>query len=75
MHTVGIQLVNNARSRFDSAIVRYDAWFLVFVTVLLALGATLLAGMAVWCVVNQHGAFTGNWKWDSGISVSMECQR
>lgn len=63
------------KARFDAALVRYDAWFIVFVAVLLALGATLLAGMAVWCVVNQQGRFTGSWKWVNGIQVSMECRR
>ena len=42
----------------------------------MGLGPTILAGMAVWCVVNQHGKFTGHWKWvKSGVSVSMECVR
>ncbi|MCG7427098.1 hypothetical protein M3A96_06705 [Helcobacillus massiliensis] len=57
----------------DRALVRYDAWYLVFVAVILALGATLLAGMAVWCVVNQKGTFTGSWQWESGVKVKMEC--
>jgi hypothetical protein len=38
--------VDTAKSTLDNALVRYDAWFLVFVAVILALGATLLAGMA-----------------------------
>lgn len=61
------------RNKFDSALLRYDGWFLVFVAVLLGLGATLLGGMAVWCVVNQNGTFTGSWQWASGIQVEMEC--
>ncbi len=66
-------LMPELKARFDDAIVRYDAWFIVFVAVILALGATLLAGMAVWCVTNQKGKFTGHWKWENGVSVSMEC--
>lgn len=63
-----------AKEKFDNALVRYDAWFVVFVAVILGLGATLLAGMAAWCVVNRHGRFTGNWHWkETGISVEMEC--
>ncbi|AYD90757.1 hypothetical protein D5R93_02875 [Actinomyces lilanjuaniae] len=68
-------MVTRARSRFDQAIVRHDGWFLVVVAVILALGATLLAGMAVWCVVNQHGAFTGRWAWKDGLEVYVECSR
>lgn len=66
----------SVKHKFDRAVVRYDAWFLVFIAVLLAIGATLLAGMAAWCVVNQHGRFSGEWKWvNYGISVNMECVR
>jgi hypothetical protein len=62
------------RSRFDNALVRYDAWFLVFVAVILALGATLLAGMAIWCVVEQNKTFTGSWQFkDMGLNVHFEC--
>lgn len=35
----------------------------------------LLAGMAIWCVVNQKGRFTGNWYWKSGWQVALECRR
>lgn len=65
-----------AKNKFDAALIRHDDWFLVFVAVIIALGATLLAGMAVWCVVKQKGKFTGHWKWVKyGVSVSMECRR
>ncbi|WP_129657364.1 hypothetical protein [Rothia uropygialis] len=67
--------MSSAKHGFDKAILRYDAWFLVFVAVLLALGATLLLGMAAWCVVKRHGRFTGHWRWANGFSVSMECRR
>ncbi|AQX16782.1 hypothetical protein BCR15_09030 [Tessaracoccus lapidicaptus] len=63
------------KTKFDTAVVRYDAWFLVFVAVILALAAALLAGMAIWCVVNQKGRFTGNWYWKSGWQVALECRR
>jgi hypothetical protein len=62
------------RAKIDNALVRYDAWFLVFVAVILALGATLLIGMGVWCVVYQGKRFTGNWSFRNwGIQVSLEC--
>ncbi|WP_425556147.1 hypothetical protein [Glycomyces endophyticus] len=73
--TTGAALAEKAKDRFDNLLVRYDAWFLVFIAVLLALGATLLAGMAIWCLVNQKGRFTGSWRWVNGISVSMQCVR
>jgi hypothetical protein len=73
--TFGASLAEKAKDRFDNLLIRYDAWWLVFVAVLLALGATLLAGMAIWCVVNQKGRFTGHWRWENGISVAMECVR
>lgn len=73
--TTGASLAEKAKDRFDNLLIRYDAWFLVFIAVILALGATLLAGMAIWCVVNQQGRFSGSWRWENGISVDMECVR
>lgn len=64
-----------AKRRFDAMLVRYDAWFVVLIAVILTLGATLLAGMAVWCVVNRKGRFTGHFYWKNGWSVGMECVR
>lgn len=72
-HYLTTNVLPALKNRLDNSLVRYDAWFIVFVAVLLALGATLLAGMAVWCVVKRHGRFTGSWQWESGIKVSMEC--
>ncbi|EPB8164263.1 hypothetical protein JJB67_16165 [Clostridium perfringens] len=51
-----------------------EAWFLVFIAVLLALGATVVLGAAIWCVVKGHGSFTGGVKWDSGIQIHIECK-
>jgi len=66
--------VNSTKLRVDNALVRYDAWFLVFVAVILGLGAILLAGMAVWCVVKQNKTFTGRWSFRNyGLSVYFEC--
>ncbi len=67
--------VESVKRRFDEALVRFDAWFLVFVAVILALGAALLAGMAIWCVVNQHKTFTGRWSFKNfGLKVYFECR-
>ena len=66
---------SSVKRRFDQALVRFDAWFLVFVAVILALGAALLAGMAIWCVVKQHKTFTGNWSLRNfGLKVHFECR-
>ena len=66
--------VESAKRSFDRALVRFDAWFLVFVAVILALGAALLAGMAIWCVVKQHKTFTGHWSFRNfGLKVYFEC--
>lgn len=51
-----------------------EGWWLVFVAVLLALGATVVLGAAVWCLANGKGSFTGGVKWDSGLSVKIECK-
>lgn len=65
---------NDLRAWIDRGLVRYDGWYLVFVAVVLALGATLLAGMAVWCVVKQGKRFSGQWSFqDNGLKVNMEC--
>ena len=71
----GTPLGSLTKSKFDTMLVRYDAWFLVLVAVILALGATLLAGMAIWCVVKQKGRFTGHFYWKSGWQIAMECRR
>lgn len=62
-----------ARVRFDDAVVCFDAWFLVFVAVILALGATIAAGLAIWCVVYQRKTFTGRWEFRNlGLKVYFE---
>jgi len=49
-------------------------WFLVYVAVLLALGATVVLGAAVWCLANGNGSFTGGVKWENGLQVWIECK-
>lgn len=74
LYVHSMKTVDSAKRRFDSALVRYDAWFLVFVAVILALGAALLAGMAIWCVVKQRKTFTGRWSFrDFGLKVYFQC--
>ncbi|SDC51086.1 hypothetical protein [Shouchella lonarensis] len=50
------------------------AWFSVFVVVLIALGATILLGAGIWCLVNGNGSFTGGLEWEGGLRVALECK-
>lgn len=62
------------KSRFDAALLRYDGWFLVFTAVILALGATVVLGAAVWCIVNNKGSFTGEFSFKNfGLRIRLEC--
>lgn len=62
------------RAKVDKGLVRYDAWFLIFTAVILALGATIFAGLIIWCVVYKGKSFTGNWSFKNfGLKVSAEC--
>ena len=68
-------LVERSKVRFDAALLRYDAWFLVFVAVILSIGVGLLAALAIWCVVYERKNFTGAWQFkDFGINVAFECR-
>lgn len=51
-----------------------EAWFLIFVAVLLGLGASVVLGAAVWCMVQGKGSFTGGVKWANGLEVKIECK-
>ncbi|MGW3508221.1 hypothetical protein [Streptomyces sp. NPDC000994] len=74
-HRITSRAVESVKTKIDRGLVRYDAWFLVFIAVILALGAALLAGMAVWCVVKQGKTFTGRWQYkDFGLKVYFECK-
>ncbi|WP_430603421.1 hypothetical protein IGJ02_000876 [Enterococcus sp. DIV0724b] len=60
--------------KVDEKIVQYDAWFLVFVAVLLGLAFAIGTALAIWCVVYQGKKFTGNWNWaETGLSINVEC--
>ena len=67
--------LESMRAKVDKGLVRYDAWFLIFTAVILALGATIFAGLVVWCVVEQDKSFSGSWSFkDFGLKVSAECK-
>ncbi|WP_199042036.1 hypothetical protein [Glycomyces salinus] len=66
--------VESMKEKLDSALVRYDAWYVVLLAVILALGVTILAGLSIWCVVYKDRTFTGSWNWSwSGVSINVEC--
>jgi hypothetical protein len=63
-----------ARKKIDASIVRYDAWFLVLLAVLLVLAFVIASALAIWCVMYQRKRFTGRWRWSQwGVSVWAEC--
>lgn len=65
----------SVKTKIDDGLVRFDAWFLVFVAVIISLGATLLVGMAIWCMVKQGKSFTGRWEFKNwGLKVYFECR-
>jgi ABC-type transport system involved in Fe-S cluster assembly fused permease/ATPase subunit len=67
--------VDRLRNRLDYMIVRYDAWFLVLLAVLLVLAFAFLVAMSIWCLTQAGGRrFTGKWDWSRlGISMWVEC--
>ena len=76
-YALGMQsrAIDVTKRKLDDALVRYDAWFLIFVAIILALGATLMTGMSIWCVVKQHKTFTGSWSFRNyGLKVYFECR-
>ena len=74
MYDMSTRAIDSVKAKIDKGLIRYDAWFLVFVAVILALGATLIIGMSIWCVVKQGKKFTGNWQFkDWGLKVYFEC--
>ena len=75
MYAIAESIFAVMKTRIDNAIVKYDGWFLVFLAVLLALAFTILAGMAIWCVVYKGKHFTGDWHWKKwGVSVDVKCE-
>ncbi|RII17798.1 hypothetical protein DSC45_12920 [Streptomyces sp. YIM 130001] len=73
--TAPARAIATVRAKIDRGLVRYDAWFLIFTAVILGLGATIFAGLVIWCVVKQNKKFTGSWSFkDFGLKVSAECK-
>ncbi|MFD7232480.1 hypothetical protein ACIQMR_28070 [Streptomyces sp. NPDC091376] len=72
--TAPARAIASIRTKVDKGLVRYDAWFLIFTAVVLGLGATIFAGLVVWCVVKQNKSFSGSWSFkDFGLKVRAEC--
>ncbi|WP_207694188.1 hypothetical protein DOK67_0001863 [Enterococcus sp. DIV0212c] len=72
--SVVLSLKENVVRKLDEKIVQYDAWFLVFVAVLLSLAFAIGTALAIWCLLYQGKKFTGNWGWaETGFSINVEC--
>jgi len=66
--------VEHVSRRIDSALLRYDAWYVVLLAVILAFAVIISAGLAIWCVVAKNKRFTSNWSWSwTGVSINVEC--
>lgn len=70
------QAKNELISGIKNRDLQFNAWFLVFLAAILALASTIVAGLAIWCVTNQHGKFTGDWNWSlKNVSLNVECKK
>ena len=68
------KMKSKAIDAFDEKLVKFDGWFLVLVAILMSLAFTIVAGMAIWCVVYKGKRFSGRWSWSvNGVSIWMEC--
>jgi len=69
------QSLARVRAAIDGMIVKYDAWFLVLLAVLLVLAFAITAALAIWCITNGKGSFSGSWRWNqNGLDVWVECR-
>jgi len=74
-HSAVVKARQQVTDKFDSLLVRYDAWFLVLMAVLLAISVVVATALAVWCVTYQGKRFTGRWQWGKWyVSVWAECR-
>ncbi|RSX54901.1 hypothetical protein D2E26_0955 [Bifidobacterium dolichotidis] len=66
---------NSIAAKKQELSAKYGAWFVVFLAVLIALCTAFFLAMSAYCMIAQHGYFTGNWnfkKWFT--SVELECK-
>lgn len=69
----GAVIEADIKRRFDESLVRFDAWYLVAVAILIVVGGAVLLGMAAWCVIFQNKRFSGRFHFNNGFEVFMEC--
>ena len=63
------------KNKADELIVRYDAWFLVLLAVLMVAAFGFFAAMSIWCFQQGKGTFSGGWRWNlHGVSLFIECR-
>jgi len=67
-------VADSLRAKVDGALVRYDAWYVVLLAVIMVLAVVIATGLAIWCVVYKGKSFTGSWNWNwTGVSVNVQC--
>lgn len=63
------------KNKADELIVRYDAWFLVLLAVLMVAAFGFFVAMSIWCFQQGKGTFSGGWRWSlHGVSLFVECR-
>lgn len=63
------------KNKADELIVRYDAWFIVLLAVLLVAAFGFFAALSIWCFQQGKGSFSGRWSWSlHGVSLFVECR-
>jgi hypothetical protein len=63
------------KNKADELIVRYDAWFLVLLAVLMVAAFGFFVAMSIWCFQQGKGTFSGGWRWNlHGVSLFIECR-
>lgn len=66
-------VANTIKLKKDLLTQRYEGWFCVLIAVLMALAAVLFSAMMIWCMVNGHGTFTGNYGKHGVDSMNIQC--
>lgn len=63
------------KNKADELIVRYDAWFIVLLAVLLVAAFGFFVAISIWCLQQGKGSFSGRWSWSlQGVSLFVECR-
>lgn len=69
-----LNLMNYGVFEIRQRLSKLEGWWLVLLAILLVLGAVLVVSMAIWCVSNGHGSFTGAYSWKDLWTLKIECK-